>query len=170
MTVLIEFSVQIGWLNFLYDAVVTRALQLIHFFANLDLAFYRMIPMTLLEMAVGFVIIWFLRFAVNTFSLKNVLKVSYFIILFVALRFLLNYRASQINEVLVHQYYKEKIISVKTKDEVRFVLKGSKNMKKIEKFVIEPYLTSRRINTYETEIIPDDVRKIVINGKEYHLK
>ncbi|HAI81139.1 MAG TPA: competence protein, partial [Chryseobacterium sp.] len=40
MTVLIEFSVQIGWLNFLYDAVVTRALQLIHFFANLDLAFY----------------------------------------------------------------------------------------------------------------------------------
>ena len=43
-------------------------------------------------------------------------------------------------------------------------------MEKIEKFVIEPYLTSRRINTYETEIIPDDVRKIVINGKEYHLK
>jgi succinate dehydrogenase/fumarate reductase cytochrome b subunit (b558 family) len=33
MTVLIEFSVQISWLNFLYDTVVTRALQLIHFFA-----------------------------------------------------------------------------------------------------------------------------------------
>ena len=170
MTVLIEFSVQIGWLNFLYDAVVTRALQLIHFFANLDLAFYRMIPMTLLEMAVGFVIIWFLRFAVITFSLKNVLKVSYFIILFVALRFLLNYRASQINEVLVHHYYKERIISVKTKDEVRFLMKANPNLGKVEKFVIEPYLTSRRIRKFKTEIISDDVEKIVISGKEYHLK
>ncbi|MBV2164937.1 MAG: ComEC family competence protein [Kaistella sp.] len=170
MTVLIEFSVQIGWLNFLYDTVVTRALQLIHFFANLDLAFYRMIPMTLLEMAVGFVIIWFLRFAVITFSLKNVLKVSYFIILFVALRFLLNYRASQINEVLVHHYYKERIISVKTKDEVRFLMKANPNLGKVEKFVIEPYLTSRRIRKFKTEIISDDVEKIVISGKEYHLK
>ena len=170
MTVLIEFSVQINWLNFIYDQLVTKALQLIHFFADLDFAFHRMIPMTLLEMGVAFVVIWFLRFAVKKLSLKNVLKISYFIILFVALRFLLNYRASQISEVLVHHYYKDDIISVKTKDKVQFVLKGSENMKKIEKFVIEPYLTSRRINTYETEIIPDDVRKIVINGKEYHLK
>jgi competence protein ComEC len=73
-----------------------------------------------------------------------VLKVSYFIILFVALRFLLNYRASQINEVLVHHYYKERIISVKTKDEVRFLMRANNNLGKVEKFVIEPYLTSRR--------------------------
>ena len=170
MAVLIEFSVQFIWLNLIYDAVVTKALELIHFFADLDFAFHRAIPMTLPEMAVGFVIIWFLRFAVKNFSIKNVLKVSYFIMLFVVLRFLLNYRASQINEVLVHHYYKDKIISVKKGDEVRFLLRPNKRMEKIEKFVIEPYITSRRINTYQTEIIAGDVEKMVINGKEYPLK
>ena len=49
-------------------------------------------------------------------------------------------------------------------------MKANPNLGKVEKFVIEPYLTSRRINTYETEIISDDVEKIVISGKEYHLK
>jgi len=129
-----------------------------------------MIPMTLLEVVVAFVIVWFLRFAVIQFSIKSVLKVSYFILTFIALRLLLNYKASQTNEVLEHLYFKEKIISIKKNDEVQFVMKHNLNTEKIGKFIIEPYLTSRRTRNCEVKIIPDETEKIVINGKNYKLK
>ena len=170
MTVLIEFGVQFSWLDFMYEFTVTGALNTIHFFADMDFAFYKMIPMTLLEVFVAFVIVWFLRFAVIKFTIKNVLKVSYFVLTFVALRFLLNYKASQTNEVLEHLYFKERIISIKKNDEVQFVMKENLNREKIEKFVIEPYLTSRRTGNCEIKIISGDTEKIVINGKDYKLK
>jgi len=170
MTVLIEFSVHFSWLDFMYEFTVTGALKTIHFFADLDFAFYKMMPMTLLEVFVAFVIVWFLRFAVIKFNIKNVLKVSYFVVTFIALRLLLNYKASQTNEVLEHLYFKEKIVSIKKKDEVQFVMKQNLNREKIEKFVIEPYLTSRRTSNCEVKIIPDETEEIVINGKDYELK
>lgn len=170
MTVLIEFSVQFRWLDIMYEFMVTRALNMIHFFADLDFAFYKIMPMTLLEVFVAFVIVWFLRFAVITFNIKNVLRVSYFVLTFIALRLLLNYKASQTNEVLEHFYFKEKIISIKKKDEVQFVMKQNLNPEKIQKFVIEPYLTSRRTRNCEIKIIPHETEKIVINGKNYELK
>lgn len=170
MTVLIEFSVHFSWLDLMYDFIVTRALNMIHFFADLDFAFYKIMPMTLLEVFVAFVIVWFLRFAVITFNIKNVLRVSYFVLTFILLRLLLNYKASQTNEVLEHFYFKEKIISIKKKDEVQFVMKQNLNPEKIQKFVIEPYLTSRRTRNCEIKIIPYETEKIVINGKNYELK
>lgn len=170
MTVLIEFGAQFSRLDFIYELTVTGTLKMIHFFANLNFAFYKMIPMTLLEVVVAFVIVWFLRFAVIQFSIKSVLKVSYFILTFIALRLLLNYKASQTNEVLEHLYFKEKIISIKKNDEVQFVMKHNLNTEKIGKFIIEPYLTSRRTRNCEVKIIPDETEKIVINGKNYKLK
>ena len=110
--------------------------------------------------------LWFLRFAVIKFNIKNVLKVSYFVLTFISLRMLLNYRASQISEILEHHYFKEKIISVKQNNKVRFLMKENLNPEKIEKFVIEPYLTSRRTNKSETTILGKPVEKIEINGNE----
>ena len=170
MTVLIEFSIRFAWLDLLYETTVTAALKTIHFFADFDLAFYKVIPMTLLEVGVAFMIIWFLRYAVIKFNIKNVLKVSYFLLTFISLRMLLNYRASQISEILEHHYFKEKIISVKHNNKVRFLMKENLNPEKIEKFVIEPYLTSRRTNKSETTILGKPVEKIEINGNEYSLK
>ena len=170
MTVLIEFSIRFSWLDLLYDATVTATLKTIHLFADFDVAFYKMIPMTLLEVGVAFIIIWFLRFAVMKFNIKNVLKVSYFVLTFISLRLLLNYKASQINEVLEHHYFKEKIISVKHRNKVQFVMKENLNPQKIEKYVIEPYLTSRRTRNSTTKTLSKPVAKIEINGNEYSLK
>ena len=170
MTLLIAFSIQFSWLNLVYDFCVTKTLGLIHFFADVESFFHTMIPMTLLEVFVCFAIIYFLRFAIVSFNIQNVLKVMFFILNFVALRMLLNYRANQMNEVLVHRYFKEKIISVKNKDKVIFLVPEKSKMDKIQTYIIEPYLTSRRTKNYEARMIPDEMTEIKINDKIYYLK
>ncbi|MGA9213260.1 ComEC/Rec2 family competence protein, partial [Kaistella sp.] len=170
MTLLISASIHFWWLDFVYDWVVTATLKLIHFFADLDFAFYKMIPMTLLEVFVALLIVWFLRFAVLKFNIKNVSRVAYFVLTFVALRFLLNFKANEMDEILEHQYFKEKIISVKNESKVQFILKENSNPEKIEKYVIEPYLTSRRTKNFEIKKIPNEVEKVEINGSNYRLK
>ena len=170
MTFIIGFSLQFSWLNIIYDFVVSQTLNLIHVFANVDFAFYKMIPMTFLEVFVAFIIIWFLRFEILKFNFKNNLKVIYFLLILLVLRILLNYKASEMNEILVHQYFKEKIISVKQKDKIQFILKENSNKEKIEKYVIEPYLTSRRAKSFDIKSIPDEIKEVEINGKFYSFK
>jgi competence protein ComEC len=55
MTVLIEFSIQFSWLNTIYDYCVRWTLKSVHFFADTDFAFHKMIPMILLEVGVIFI-------------------------------------------------------------------------------------------------------------------
>ncbi len=170
MTVLIAFSVQFFWLDFFYEFFVSSTLKVIHFFADTDFAFYKMVPMTLLEVLVSFVIIYFLRFTILKFSIKNVSRLVYFILVFIALRMMLNFRAGKIDEVLVHQYFKENILSVKNEERVLFLVPEKSNPEKIEKYIIEPYLTSRRTKNFELKILPENVESVKINGKIYEVK
>ena len=170
MTVLIAFSVGCDWLNLIYDFVVNWTLKTIHFFADTDFAFHKMIPMTLLEVGVGFIVVYFLRFAILNFNIKNVSRLVYFLLLFIALRIMLNYRAARLDEVLGHQYFKERIISIKNKDRVQFLVPEGLDLEKLSTYVMEPYLTSRRTTNFEVKKIPANVEHIDINGKRYYLK
>lgn len=166
MTLLLAFSLEFFWLDFLYDAAVSLTLNLIHFFADIDFTFHQMIPMTLLEVLSTFLIIYFLRTAILKFNIKNAMKLIYFILLFIILRLVMNYRATLLNEILVHRYFKEKIISVKKENQVQFIMQENSNQDKIEKYIISPYLTSRRIKKFEIIQIPRSESHILINGKK----
>lgn len=168
MTLLIGFSVQFIWLNFIYDKVVLLTLKMIHWFADIDFAFHRMIPMTFLEVSVAFAVVWFLRFAILKPKLKTVSKVVYFLLLFFALRLLLNYKAAQIDEVLEHFYFKEKIVSVKKDRKVVFILREQSDYEKVQQYIIEPYLTARRVSNFEIKILPKGVNEVQIEGKNYY--
>lgn len=170
MTFLITFSIDFSWINSLYDFCVIWILKVIHFFANIDMAFYKMIPITLLEVAVLFVIIFYLRDAIFKFNLKSISKVVYYLALFAALRFVLNFRADQINEVLVHQYFKEKLISVKRNEKVQFLIPEHLDLEKLKAYVIEPYLTARRTKDFEIKFIPKNIETVHIDGKVYDLR
>lgn len=170
MTVLIAFSLQFSWLNLIYDSCVSGILKLIHGFADLDFAYFKIIPMSLPEVMTALIVIYFLRFAVLKSNLKNISRVAYFLVVFVALRLLLNYKAGQINEVLVHPYFNQKIISIKHKDKVKFFVPEEANRTKIEAYILEPYLTARRTKNFELQTVDEDIEKIKINGKEYQFR
>lgn len=167
MVILISFSFGINWLHFFYDEMVTFTLKLIHFFAGADSLMQIMIPLTLLEVLTLYTVFYFLRFAIQKFNIKNGTRVIYFLLVFFGLRFLLNFSAEQKDEVLVHHFFKEKIISKKQGNEVVFFISQNSSQEKIQQYVIEPYLTSRRTKNFFVKVVPNTMSSIQVEGQNY---
>lgn len=169
MVILISLSISFTWLNSMYDQLISFTLKLIHLFADTDFLMQRMIPLNLLEVFLLFMLLYDLRFAIRKFSIKNVSKVTYFILIFIALRLMLNYRAEKLDEVLVHQFFKEKIISVKAGSNVTFYSSENSNQEKIQQYIIEPYLTSRRTKNFSVVVVPKNISSIELEGQHFEL-
>ena len=170
MTILLGFGFDISWLNALYDSGVQLVLKVIHFFASLDVFFFKNIPMHWSEVIVLFSMIYFLRRFLTRHHLKSIIKVGFLVILFLMLRIGFNYYENSQSEILVHEFFKEKIISVKEKDKVVFFVKNSKNLEKQKKYIIEPYLVARRVNDFKIIFVPQNVKFLVINEKNYSVE
>ena len=170
MTILLGFGLEISWLNTLYDSGVQLVLKVIHFFASLDVFFFKNIPMHWSEVIVLFSMIYFLRRFLTRHHLKSLIKVGFLVILFLMLRIGFNYYENSKSEILVHEFFKEKIISVKEKDKVVFFVKNSKNLEKQKKYIIEPYLVARRVNDFKIIFVPQNVKFLVINEKNYSVE
>ena len=170
MTILLGFGFEISWLNTLYDSGVQLVLKVIHFFASLDVFFFKNIPMHWSEVIVLFSMIYFLRRFLTRHHLKSLIKVGFLVILFLMLRIGFNYYENSQSEILVHEFFKEKIISVKEKDKVVFFMKNSKNLEKQKKYIIEPYLVARRVNDFKIIFVPQNVKFLVINEKKYSVE
>ena len=170
MTILLGFGYEISWLNTLYDSGVQLVLKVIHFFASLDVFFFKNIPMHWSEVIVLFSMIYFLRRILTRHHLKSIIKVGFLVIIFLMLRIGFNYYENSQSEILVHEFFKEKIISVKEKDKVVFFVKNSKNLEKQKKYIIEPYLVARRVNDFKIVFVPQNVKFLVINEKNYSVE
>ena len=170
MTILLGFGFDISWLNAFYDSGVQLVLKVIHFFASLDVFFFKNIPMHWSEVIVLFSMIYFLRRFLTRHHLKSLIKVGFLVILFLMLRIGFNYYENSQSEILVHEFFKEKIISVKEKDKVVFFVKNSKNLEKQKKYIIEPYLVARRVNDFKIIFVPQNVKFLVINEKNYSVE
>ena len=170
MTILLGFGLEISWLNTIYDSGVQLVLKVIHFFASLDVFFFKNIPMHWSEVIVLFSMIYFLRRFLTRHHLKSLIKVGFLVILFLMFRIGFNYYENSQSEILVHEFFKEKIISVKEKDKVVFFVKNSKNLEKQKKYIIEPYLVARRVNDFKIVFVPQNVKFLVINEKNYSVE
>lgn len=166
MVILISMSINFSWLNSIYDGLITFTLKVIHFFADADSLMQRMIPLTLLEVLLLYLLFYFLRFAIQKFNVKNASRVVYFILVFGSVRIVLNYKASKLDEVLVHSFFKEKITSVKKGTSVVFYSSENLDQEKIKQYIIEPYLTSRRTKNYSVELLQKNVTAIEVGNEK----
>lgn len=172
MVVLIAFGFSnIPFLYKAFDIFVEYILKLIHWFSNFESLMTRNISLNIFELSILLLVIYFLKFLIKDFfNPRNLLRFGFCLLAFFVVRISFNLYQYNKEEMLVHGFYKEKIVSVKDKDEVVFWMKKNKNEDKIRDFVINPYLTSRRIKDFKINYIPVDSEAFVYEGKQYDLK
>ena len=172
MVVLIAFGFSnIPFLYKAFDVFVEYILKLIHWFSNFESLMTRNISLNIFELSILFLVIYFLKFLIKDFfNPRNLLRFGFCLLTFFVMRISSNLYQYNKQEMLVHGFYKEKIISIKDKEHAIFWMKENKNEDKISDFVINPYLTSRRIKDFKINYIPADSEAFVYEGKQYDLK
>ena len=175
-SLLIVILIALGFnkIPFLYkafDVFVEYILKLIHWFSNFESLMTRNISLNIFELSILFLVIYFLKFLIKDFfNPRNLLRFGFCLLTFFVMRISSNLYQYNKQEMLVHGFYKEKIISIKDKEHAIFWMKENKNEDKISDFVINPYLTSRRIKDFKINYIPADSEAFVYEGKQYDLK
>ena len=175
-SLLIVILIALGFSNipFLYkafDIFVEYILKLIHWFSNFESLMTRNISLNIFELSILLLVIYFLKFLIKDFfNPRNLLRFGFCLLTFFVMRISSNLYQYNKQEMLVHGFYKEKIISIKDKEHAIFWMKENKNEDKISDFVINPYLTSRRIKDFKINYIPADSEAFVYRGKHYDLK
>lgn len=170
MTVLIGFNLDFEFVSLIYDFVIQILLKIIHWFAGFDSVFFENVPLNLVEVFALFGVVYFLKFVLNKFSLKNISNLTLVIFVFLIARNSFDVFENQRDEILVHHYKKETIISVKKENKVEFWLGSENDKNKIQQYIINPYLSSRRINNVEIKSIPSSARMVKFNSRTYQLK
>ncbi|WP_415329034.1 ComEC/Rec2 family competence protein [Chryseobacterium sp. MMS23-Vi53] len=170
MTALIAFRIDFGLINAVYDFIIQFLLKVIHWFADFDLLFFENIPMNLIEVFSLFWIVYWMRFTILKSNFKNSARLIMAIFTFLIIRLCFNSYGNQETEVLVHDFSKNKVLSIKKGREVCFWFKENSDKEKITQFIINPYCSSRRISKFRIKTLPDAVQKVVCDGKIYEIK
>ncbi|WP_239284761.1 ComEC/Rec2 family competence protein [Chryseobacterium taklimakanense] len=169
MTVLLVFKIDFSLFNLIYDFMVNTLLSAIKWFANLDFAFFKNIPMTLLEASLLLLSFCFLRDVLLKKDFKSAIRFSYGMLIFFALRISLNFYHYQRDEVLATNYFRDNVVVSKHHGEAVFYIKEKSKPDKIEKYIVEPYLNSRRIKDFKIETVKPNVSAVKIGKKVYKL-
>lgn len=169
MTTLIAFNINFEYLNRLYEFIIDILLTIIHWFAGFNHVFFENIPLNLPEVFSLFLIVMLLRPVILKCNLKNFVRCTMAVVAFFILRWGFDMYEMNKSEVLVHDFSKNKVLSIKENNDACFWIEENSDKSKIVKFVINPYCASRRIKRTEIKRLPNAVRKIVYKHKIYDI-
>lgn len=170
MTALIGLDLDFELINSIYDGSMRILLSLIHWFAERGTLFFSNIAMNLTEVLSLFVIVYMLRPLLLKISFKNVFRLTVVVFIFFAVRTGFNIFENQKEEVLLHDFNKTKVLSVKKGNRACFWITGNSDKKNVSKFLATPYSSSRRVGNVEIKTFPQMTEKVVYNGRIYNLK
>lgn len=170
MTVLFAFGVEFNFLSILYEYVVHTLLKSIHWFATIDFGFFKNVPMTVSEVALLLLIGFLLRNVLVRKDIQSYLNFSFAVFLFLTVRLGLDAYRFQKDEVLVTDYFKNKVVLVKSGNTVEVFADRKINPEKLRSYIVDPYLSSRRVRDFKLNSMPNDAKAMVVNGRKFSLK
>ncbi|WP_233112314.1 ComEC/Rec2 family competence protein [Chryseobacterium gwangjuense] len=170
MTVLIVINLDVSFINIIYDFTVHILHQIIHWFASVDILFSENIAMNLVEVICLFAGIYLLRFMILKFNTQNAARLIMCMLVFLIIRTGFNLYQDNKEEVLIHNFYKHKVLSVKKGDRVSFWIDEKSDKQKIIRFIVNPYCSSRRLHFVTIKTLPSTVQKMVYDNRIYMIK
>ena len=164
MTVLFAFKLEFSWLSFIYEKLVDFLLKSIHFFADQDWFFIKNIPLNWVELIILFVVIFLLR-GLFLHQSKTMLRFLGIALLFFMVRIIVDFYQFKKTETLVVENFNQKTIIQKEGNRAIFWVDTKSNNEMLKRFIIEPYITSRRIERYEIKVDPKGFTEVKIRSE-----
>ena len=163
----IEFTPD--WLLEIYDWCAGFFLNMVAFFSKTDFSFVENVSIEIPELIILSVLVYLLRSVFEKPNVKTFTRFSFFILLFIFTKILTNFYFWKKEEILLHSFFKQNIVSIKQGDKVVFIVNDEANMEKINNFVIKSYIISRRIKNIEIKKVKP-MTKLKINQTTYEIK
>ncbi|WP_426476132.1 ComEC/Rec2 family competence protein [Chryseobacterium sp. CBSDS_008] len=170
MTALISFGVDFELLNIAYDWIIQILLKLIHWFAEVDILYFENIPMNGMEVLSVLVVVFLLRSVILKANFNHCTRLAMAALVFLMIRTGSTAFENQKEEILVHDFNKNKIFSIKSGSKVWFWIPDMENKTQVLQYIINPYCASRRVDHFEIKIMSPSVQKVVFRDKIYDLK
>ena len=163
----IEFTPD--WLLEIYDWCASFFLNMVAFFSKTDFSFVENVSIQIPELIILFVLVYLLRSVFEKPNVKTFTHFSFFILLFIFTRILINFYFWKKEEMLLHSFFKQNIVSVKQGDKAVFIMSEEADTEKINNFIIKSYITSRRVKNIEIKKVKP-MTKLKINQTIYEIK
>lgn len=163
----IEFTPD--WLLEIYDWCASFFLNMVAFFSKTDFSFVENVSIEIPELIILFVLVYLLRSVFEKPNVKTFTHFSFFILLFIFTRILTNFYFWKKEEILLHSFFKQNIVSVKQGDKAVFIMSDEADTEKINNFIIKSYITSRRVKNIEIKKV-EPMTRLKINQTIYEIK
>ena len=163
----IEFTPD--WLLEIYDWCASFFLNMVAFFSKTDFSFVENVSIEIPELIILFVLVYLLRSVFEKPNVKTFTHFSFFILLFIFTRILTNFYFWKKEEILLHSFFKQNIVSLKQGDKAVFIMSNEADTEKINNFIIKSYITSRRMKNIEIKKV-EPMTKLKINQTIYEIK
>jgi len=157
------------WLLKIYDWCASFFLNMVAFFSKTDFSFVENVSIEIPELIILFVVVYLLRNVFEKPNVKTFTHFSFFILLFIFTRILTNFYFWKKEEILLHSFFKQNIVSVKQGYKAVFIMSDEADTEKINNFIIKSYITSKRVKNIEIKKV-EPMTRLKINQVVYEIK